>query len=179
MAPIQAVLVSSRDEDVVTSLTNTLRDQWPVRTATTPKETRTSLDDSVAVVIFDPRLASLSLADLATMIDEQSPHTQILRLGRNDEAVAGLADAVIARGAEPDTVRSSVDRLQRRARYDKLLSRFYSLARAQSERATGDETGDLTQELEALKYELDEIAAGLDDEDLFDVAVGGNGETRR
>jgi len=130
MAPIQAVLVSSPDEDVVSSLTATLRDRWPTRTATSPDETTRSLDENVTVVVFDTAFAGLSLDDLAAMTTEQSPDAQVLQLGTSMDPNAGRADAVLTHAVETDTICSTVDRLQRRARYNRLLSRFYSLSLA-------------------------------------------------
>jgi len=172
MAPIQAVLVSSPDEDVVSSLTATLRDRWPTRTATSPDETTRSLDENVTVVVFDTAFEGVSLDDLAAMTAEQSPDAQVLQLGTSMDPNAGRADAVLTHAAETDTICSTVDRLQRRARYNRLLSRFYSLSRARSERASENETDQSTQEIADIKCELDELAAALDDEDLFDAALG-------
>ncbi|ERJ05545.1 HoxA-like transcriptional regulator protein [Halorhabdus tiamatea SARL4B] len=179
MAPIQAVLVSSPDEDLVASLTATLRDQWPVRTATTVQETETSLDESVTVVIFDPAFESLSVADLTAIVETSSPDAQLLQYGTSVNPTAETADAVLEQVAETETIRSTVDRLQRRVRYAKLLSRFYALARSRSERDTAVETEEPSTELAELKRELDELAAELDDEDIFDVALGQNNEDRR
>lgn len=127
MAPIQAVLVSSTDNDVISSLTATLRDRWPVRTATTAQETETSLDESVTVVIFDPTFESLSLDDLTEIVKTSSPDAQLLQYGTSANPTAETADAVLPQVAETETIRSTVDRLQRRVRYSRLLSRFYSL----------------------------------------------------
>ncbi|MFB6129096.1 MAG: hypothetical protein ABEJ47_04960 [Halorhabdus sp.] len=175
MAPNEVVLLSSPDEDLLSSLTTALRDRWPVRTATTSQETETSLDDTVAVVILDAML-SLSSADLAAMIDEESSHAQILRFGGSDDPVTGIVDAAIPRNVDEDTVRVTVERLQTRARYDRLLSQFYSLARSRGELAEETATSETkldgsTRDLDELKRELDEVATRLDDEDAFDVAL--------
>lgn len=179
MAPIQAVLVSSPDEDVVSSLTATLRDHWPVRTATTAQETETSLDESVTVVVFEPAFESLSLDDLATVVETSSPDAQLLQYGASADPTAETADAVLTQVDETEPIRSTVERLQRRVRYLRLLSRFYALARSQSQRDTADQTEEQSTELAEIKRELDELAAELDDEDLFDVALGKHNEDRR
>jgi len=106
------------------------------------------------------------------MTTEQSPDAQVLQLGTSMDPNAGRADAVLTHAAETDTICSTVDRLQRRARYNRLLSRFYSLSRARSERASENGTDQSAQEIADIKCELDELAAALDDEDLFDAALG-------
>lgn len=178
MAPIQAVLVSSPDADVVASLAATLRDHWPVRTATTARKTETSLDDTVTVVVFDPAFDSLSLDDLTAMVNEGSPDAQLLQFGTSPDRQAGGADAVLPDAADEERLRSTVGRLQRRARYSRLLSRFYSIARSRSDGTTPETSDDPSRELSDIKRELDELAAELDDEDLFDVALGKNGDQK-
>ncbi|WEL21993.1 Rec domain [Halorhabdus sp. BNX81] len=170
MAPTQAVLVSAPDE-AVSSLIAPLRDRWSTRTATTPAETKTSLDERVAVVIIDPAVESLSIDDLATMINDRVPDAQILQFGQSNDPSAGTADAVLTRGADEETLCSTVDRLQRRARYKRLLSRFYAKSRSRGEQPPEEQTDEGALKIADLKSELDEVAAELDDEDLFDAAL--------
>ena len=170
-----AVLVASPEEERRLSITSVLRDHWPVRIATTLDGALDSLDESIAVIVIDESIEEAP-SDLfaARLEDERS--FQILWLGTSDGPFVDRAEAVLDPARVEDQSLTIVDRLQRRARYDRLLTRFYELARVRGrdeEKATAEGKPVATDvELDSLKRELDEIVAELDDEDAFEVALG-------
>ncbi|MFW6017614.1 MAG: hypothetical protein ACOCPX_02200 [Halapricum sp.] len=164
------VLVSSSDEKLRRLITDGLRDHFPVRTATDAETTTTSLDTDIAVVVIDAATVDLSVDSLDT--DEKRTFYQLLWLTDDTETGAEQADAVRDRDAPSEAVRTTVERLQLRARYDRLLTTFYE--RAAGEDGTGDASDpERSREhaLRAIKRELDRVAAQLDDSDAFDVAL--------
>ncbi|WP_135662442.1 hypothetical protein [Halorhabdus rudnickae] len=170
-----AVLVASPEEKRRLSITSILRDHWPVRIATTLDSALDSLDASIAVTVIDESMEGPP-SDLFVARASDELSFQILWLGSSDGSVAGRADAVLDLDRIEDASRKIVERLQRRARYDRLLTRFYELARRHErndEKATADGEPTATDaELDSLKRELDAVVAELDDEDAFEVALG-------
>lgn len=168
MVPTQdAVLVVAPDEGTQSSVTSALRDHWPVRTATTAPAGRESLDESVAVVVLVDALEDPTA--LLGTTPERLGAVQVLWIGDPDASIEEAVDATVDPERIADRSRHVVDRLQRRARYDRLLTRFYELARAREsdEGATPSDA-----EMNSLKRELDELVADLDDEDAFEIALG-------
>mgnify|MGYP000580873270 CR=1 FL=1 len=160
------VLVSSSDENQRRLITNALRDRLPVRTATGAESTVASLDASIAVVVIDGATVDLSVDALDT--DDERTFYQILWLDSSGAAPTERADAVFDRAVSRETIWTTVERLQLRARYDRLLTTFYELAAAE-ERT--DTVHDREQKLDAVKDQLDRVAARLDDRDAFDIAL--------
>jgi|GEM_PF-3153201 len=164
------VLVSSSDEKQRRLITNALRDRLPVRTATGAETTVASLDDSIAVVAVDATTVDLSAGALDT--DDKRTFYQVLWLDSAAETTVEQVDAVLDRDASGEAIRTTVERLQLRARYDWLLTTFYELAAVGESTDTASDTArDREQELEAIKRELDRVAAQLDDSDAFDIAL--------
>lgn len=164
------VLVSSSDEKQRRLITNALRDRLPVRTATGAETTVASLDASIAVVAVDATTVDLSAGALDT--DDKRTFYQVLWLDSSAETTVEQVDTVLDRDASGEAVRTAVERLQLRARYDWLLTTFYELAAAEDSTAPASDTEhDREQELEAIKRELDRVAAQLDDSDAFDIAL--------
>ncbi|WP_136688100.1 hypothetical protein [Halorhabdus amylolytica] len=170
-----AVLVASPEEEQRLSITSVLRDHWPVRIATTLDGALDSLDDSIAVTVIDESIEGAP-SDLFAARLENELSFQILWLGASEGPFADRAEAVLDPARVEDQSLTIVDRLQRRARYDRLLTRFYELARRRGrddEESTAEGKPAATDaELDSLKRELDEIVAELDDEDAFEVALG-------
>jgi len=175
MVPTQdVVLVASPAEETRGSIASPLRDRWPVRTAPTLAAALDSLDESIAVVVLDD--FDGSSRDLFRTRTDADLSFQVLWLGDPDAPTADYADAVVPSDRIERVAGSTVERLQLRARYDRLLTRFYELAHRRGE-PEGESTGEggrvrTDAELAALKRTLDDLVAELDDEDAFEVALG-------
>lgn len=176
VATQDVVLVSSADEKRRRSITSALRARWPVRTASDSRAIDASLDASIGVVVID----SDTLDRAATALqagDAERTFYQVLCLGHSNHSLREQADAVLDSDVSREPLQTAVERLQARARYDRLLTTFYELASVEdgldgaSKRASARE-----EELVAVKRELDEVAAQLDDADAFDVALTAHGD---
>ncbi|PSP92500.1 DNA-binding response regulator [Halobacteriales archaeon QS_4_62_28] len=172
------VLVCVADDDLRQSVTTALRTEWPVRTAHDSETALTSLDDAVSVVVVD-------------LSEERFVQT----LWREDANGVSFERAALIEGPPPDldhagyvskpvsapALRETVDRLQRRAEYDRLLGQYYSLANRYADTASDpqqdpDDLARLKERLFTLRKRLDTVADSLDDVDAFDVALGSDGE---
>ena len=168
----EVVLISTPDETTSQSLKTTLHQKWPVKTAGSTERTRACLDDSIAVFVLDEAFLD-PLGDILATRGGDAASFQILWLGNANTPFAQRADGVL----DPDRIDSRaqavVERLQQRARYDRLLTRFYELARERGHNAATTDTvdSDLESELDSLKRQLDELAADLEDEDVFEIAL--------
>ncbi|MFB6201546.1 MAG: hypothetical protein ABEI98_06015 [Halorhabdus sp.] len=170
MVPTQdAVVVASPREDVQSSITSVLRDHWPVRTATTVDRAIDSLDDAVSVLVIDQAFGDGLSACFDRLDDDR--FLQVLVLKRVDAPAVERADAISDSDRLDGHVRETVARLNRRARYDRLLTRFYELARTRAGDERSDRSAPTETELATLKRELDDLVARLDDHDAFEMAL--------
>jgi len=178
LATSDVVLVCIGDDDLRQSVTTALRTEWPVRTAHDTGSALASLDDAVSVVVVD-------------LCEERIAQT----LWRDDADGSSFEWAALVEGSPPDpdhagyvskpvsapALRETVDRLQRRAEYDRLLGRYYSVANRYADVASDppqnpDDRARLKERLFTLRKRLDTVADSLDDVDAFDAALGTGGE---
>jgi hypothetical protein len=176
------VLVCIGSDALRRRITATLRAQWPVRTACDDWSVAESLDESVSVVVFDlddgtfevdgaldQRSQGSISFETAALVDDPS-HWSDERL-----------DGYVRKPVSDDDLRATVERLNRRVQYDRLLGRYYTVASEYAEEASAthhdpSELARLKERLFTMRKRLDEIADGLENVDAFDVALGESGD---
>ena len=149
------VLVCLADERRRRRVTESLREEWPVRTAVDGDAAADSLDEAVSVVVVDGDEVERPLTpgdgdgfETVTLADEPP-------VSRCDHSRAWLR-----KPAAVDEVVSAVERRQRRVTYSRLLEQYYAVA---SEYAAATTSPDWDpDELEALKERLFAMRERLD-----------------
>jgi hypothetical protein len=174
-APPDVVLVYSPEEAKRRSITTALRDRWSVRTAASPEAAISSLDETIAVVVVEGDDSSV-VENAVTDGENDNDHTQLLWLGSTGADIATSAEAVLPADSARVNVQDTVDRLHRRARFDRLLTACYELSRARSEAkadesASADDVAAYDRKLDSVQRKLNDLATKLDDVDAFDVAL--------
>lgn len=168
------VLVSVADADRSRRITATLREEWPVRTAHGERELTASLDQDVAVLVVDGVETDLLDAALRHR-EEQDLSFEVAGLVAADAAADDRLDARLEIPVATSDLRETVERLHRRARYDRLLDRYYGLAERYADLSDGGDAEDCVRvqsRLADLRDRIDRLACDLDDADAFDVALG-------
>lgn len=170
------ILVCVADDDLRHSVTQSLRDEWPVRTAHDEAEADNSLDEAVAVVVLD-------LTDDAFDVDRTLERRKEGGLSFETAALVDISpnrlmgkrfEGYVRKPPSMDVLQATVDRLQRRARYDRLLQRYYTLSNEYAsviDDGHPDELAQLQDRLVGLRDRLDAVADDLNDVDAFDVAL--------
>lgn len=169
------VLVSVADADRSRRITAALREEWPVRTAHGERELTASLDQDVAVLVVDGAEATDELDAAIRHRDEQDLSFEVAGLVAADAAADDRLDACLEMPVATPDLRETVERLHRRARYDRLLDRYYGLAERYADLSDGGDSEDrvrVQSRLADLRERIDRLARDLDDADAFDVAFG-------
>ncbi|WP_225333280.1 DNA-binding response regulator [Halomicrobium urmianum] len=168
------VLVSVADPDRSRRITAALREEWPVRTARDEREQSASLDRDVSVLVVGG-VETDTLDAALRHRDEQGLHFEVAGLVAADAAADDRLDARLETPVAAPDLRETVERLHRRARYDRLLDRYYGLAEHYADLSDGGDAADrvrVQSRLADLRERIDRLACDLDDADAFDVALG-------
>jgi|GEM_PF-1956172 len=171
------VLVCIGDDDLRRDVTAALRGEWPVRTAHDDHAATESLDEAVSVVVVD---LTDDVFDIDQTLDRQETDGitfETAALVEHRGQAGKRLDSYLSKPVSNDELRATVERLNRRVRYDRLLGRYYAVASEYAETASGEghdppELARLQERLFTLRKRLDEIVDGLDDVDAFDAALG-------
>ncbi len=192
--PTDVILICTGEDALRRRLLATLRREYPARTADDPAEAVDGYDRAVSVLVVDHDHAARTLDELDRRVlddgdaseataeggagaDDASGPPEVLALARRGGSPADprITDT-LHRPIDEEELRRAVGRLRRRARYDRLLRRYYATAEEYAAAATRDEPdserlGRLRDRLGETRAELDELAAELDYVDAFEVAT--------
>ncbi|WP_254763993.1 HalX domain-containing protein [Natrinema marinum] len=175
------VLVADSDSDVTTGLRSLLVDDYRVETTTDGDEALTALEDADVVLVgHDLRTASGSI--VAVEIDRRAGAYSMAVLSSGDREFESchLTTDCLVKPIDEATLRETVDRLARRARYDELIAECATLAARRGKlesRARANDNGDgeydedgeyeaVQERLAELYDELDELVAAFDGDDF-------------
>lgn len=170
------VLVVEDERDLADMYAEWLAAEYEVRVSYGGEDAMERVDGAVDVVLLDRLMPGASgdevlaaIRDrgydpMVAMITAVEPDFDVLELGFDDY----LVKPVFA-----EDVRSVVDRLRSRSRYDDRVKRYFALVskraalegyRSTDELAANEEYVELEAEIEALQAELNEVMAGFDDD---------------
>jgi len=172
------VLVCIGSDDLRQQITTTLRAQWPVRTACDDWTVAESLDESVSVVVFDLDDDAFEIDSAVDQRDQDGISFEMAALVDDPSRWSDeRLDGYVRKPVSDDDLRATVERLNRRVQYDRLLGRYYAVANEYAEEASAthhdpSELARLKERLFTMRKRLDEIADELEDVDAFDVALG-------
>jgi len=172
------VLVCIGSDDLRQQITTTLRAQWPVRTACDDWAVAESLDEAVSVVVFDLDDDAFEIDSAVDRRDQDGISFEMAALVDDPSRWSDeRLDGYVRKPVSDDDLRATVERLNRRVQYDRLLGRYYAVANEYAEEASAthhdpSELARLKERLFTMRKRLDEIADELEDVDAFDVALG-------
>jgi CheY-like chemotaxis protein len=166
----QVVLVADGDQAVTDEIADALRDGYVVRTAAGGEELLATLDDDLSVALLDPTLPATGGA-LDRLVADADCRVAAVVTDSHD-AVDERFDGCVRKPVSRSALRATVDRLCRCVSYRDALDRYFDLARTLAGLDEDDPQRDrLAERLDALEAELDETAAPLDSNDVYDAAL--------
>jgi len=172
------VLVVEDDEELLELNARRLRGEYEVRTAKNGESALEHMSDAVDVVVLDRRMPGLSGDDLldairsrgyecrVTMLTGVDPDYDIIDMGFDDYLIKPITR---------DELLSTVDGLLARSAYDDAIQEYFALAakraslevtKTESELQKSNEFDELTNRVEAVRTEADEIVTDLEDESV-------------
>jgi DNA-binding response OmpR family regulator len=177
------VLVVEDDQELLELNARRLQGQYEVRTAADGEAALETMSDAVDVVVLDRRMPGLSGDELldairsrgyecrVTMLTGVDPDYDIIDMGFDDYLIKPVTR---------EELLSTVDSLLARSAYDDAIQEYFSLAakraslevtKSETELQESTEFDELTDRVEAVRTEADEIVTDLEDESverLFD-----------
>jgi DNA-binding response OmpR family regulator len=177
------VLVVEDDRELLELNARRLEGHYEVRTAADGEAALEKMSDAVDVVVLDRRMPGLSGDELldairsrgyecrVTMLTGVDPDYDIIDMGFDDYLIKPVTR---------DELLSTVDALLARSAYDDAIQEYFSLAakraslevtKSETELQSSTEFDDLTDRVEAVRTEADDIVTDLEDESverLFD-----------
>jgi DNA-binding response OmpR family regulator len=180
------VLVVDDEPSIADGHAARLSEQYDVQTAYRGADALEALDEEVDAVLLDRRMPGLSgdevleeirrrnLPCRVAMATAVEPEFDIVEMG---------FDGYLVKPVSREALFETVETLVRRVEYDTQLQEFFSLAskvavlRTEHDEATlaeHDEFDELTDRLEQLRAELDDLLAELPPEEGYSIAADGN-----
>jgi DNA-binding response OmpR family regulator len=177
------VLVVEDDRELLELNARRLQGQYEVRTAADGETALEKMSDAVDVVVLDRRMPGLSGDELldairsrgyecrVTMLTGVDPDYDIIDMGFDDYLIKPVTR---------EELLSTVESLLARTAYDDAIQEYFSLAakraslevtKSETELQESNEFDELTNRVEAVRTEADEIVTDLEDESverLFD-----------
>lgn len=175
------VLVVEDEVDLSDLYASWLGGQYDVRVANTAEEALDTLDEDVEVVLLDRRLPDMSGDEFLDAIREQRYVCQVAMVSAVDpdwDILEMRFDAYVVKPVERDELLALVSRLLARRLYNEEVRNFFALAskratleatKEPSELESSERYGELADELERLRDELEDIILELTDEDFVAV----------
>jgi DNA-binding response OmpR family regulator len=172
------VLVVEDDEELLELNARRLQGEYEVRTARNGEAALEQMADAVDVVVLDRRMPGLSGDELldairsrgyecrVTMLTGVDPDYDIIDMGFDDYLIKPVTR---------DELLSTVDALLARSAYDDAIQEYFALAakraslevtKTESELQESNEFDELTNRVEAVRTEADEIVTDLEDESV-------------
>jgi len=172
------VMIVDDNKQVVEVFDIYLRDEYRTLTATGGEEALEKVDESVDVVLLDRRMPRLSGDEVLDRIREAGYGCRVAMVTAVDpdfDIVEMPFDDYIEKPVDEEELRSVVERLIRIARYDGRSNELYAVTQKrtslEAEKPQGqldesEEFARLVERQRELESEIDEIIAGMDDDDI-------------
>ncbi|WP_255149428.1 HalX domain-containing protein [Halorarius halobius] len=182
--PESTVLVVDDEQGIVEGHAASLDGEYAVRTALDGHEAIEQLDADVDVVLLDRRMPELSGEEVLAHIRERDLDCRVAMLTgvEPDVDIVEMGfDDYVRKPVGRSELFDVVERLLQRARYDRRLQEFFSLASKaaalEAEHDTAELEGHpeyerLRDRLDQFRGKLDETVADLPPEDRYAVATG-------
>jgi two-component system response regulator AdeR len=172
------VLVVEDDEELLELNARRLQGEYEVLMARNGEAALEKMSDAVDVVVLDRRMPGLSGDELldairsrgyecrVTMLTGVDPDYDIIDMGFDDYLIKPVTR---------DELLSTVDALIARSAYDDAIQEYFALAakraslevtKSESELQESNEFDELTDRVEAVRTEADEIVTDLEDESV-------------
>lgn len=158
-------------------------DDYDVRTAYDGEEALDALGPDVDIALLDRRMPGLSGDEVLDCIRTQDIDCRVVMLTGVEPSVDIVEmgfDEYLQKPVSGEKLREAVERVHQRSAYDAKLREYFSLASKRATIETQHSRAELEDEpkyqhlcerLEAIQRELDEVLAGLPDEDGYLVAT--------
>lgn len=191
MADVTPVLLIVEDELSLSDLyAQWFADEYDVRTASTGEEALDRLDESVDIVLLDRRIPGLSGDEVLTRVRDRKLDCRVAMVTavEPDFDIIGLGfDDYLTKPVTKTDLRSVVEGLLRREKYDQTLQNYYALVtkraalkttKTASTLSADDRYQRLSARIQAYQADLDRTESGFDSED-FEAAFRDLGEELR
>lgn len=181
MTEMSTVLVVEDEVDLAELYASWLGDEYDVRVANTAEEALVELVDDVDVVLLDRRLPDMSGDEFLDVIVDKQFDCQVAIVSAVDpdwDILEMRFDAYVVKPVERAELLGLVRRLLARRLYNEEVRNFFALAskratlestKEPSELATSQRYQELTEELDDLREDLENIILELTDEDFVAV----------
>ena len=169
------VLVVEDERDLADMYVEWLEADYDVRVAYEGESAIEALDEEVDVVLLDRLMPGVSGDDVLAEIGVQGyePWVAMITAVEPDFDVLAMGfDDYLVKPVFAEDVRSTVANLLSRSEYDERLQRYFALVskraaleeyRSADELGSNEEYVELTEEIETLRAELDEMMAEFED----------------
>ena len=170
------VLVVEDERDLADMYAEWLVDEWDVHVAYDGESALDLINETVDVVLLDRLMPGFSGDDVLAKLGERGydPQVAMITAVEPDFDVLEMGfDDYLVKPVFADDLRAAVDRLVERSTYDDRLQRYFALVskraaleeyRSVDEMERNPAYAELTEEIEGLSSELEEMIAAFDDE---------------